>query len=200
MTEEVLFHAVLSRPAADRAAYLAAHCPDPDLRRRVEGLLAAHDRPAGRTRRPATGAYARRRPAAGRGRHRLRRPVQAAREARRRRHGHGLRRRPDRAGAAPGRPQGHQGRRSTRSRLLARFEQERQALALMDHPNIAKVLDAGIDRAGTAVLRRWSWSRACRSPSTATRPSSRPGSGWNCSFPSARPCSTPIRRASSTAT
>jgi serine/threonine protein kinase/tetratricopeptide (TPR) repeat protein len=30
-------------------------------------------------------------------------------------------------------------------RLLARFEQERQALALMDHPNIAKVFDAGID-------------------------------------------------------
>ena len=28
-------------------------------------------------------------------------------------------------------------------RMLARFEQERQALALMDHPNIAKVLDAG---------------------------------------------------------
>ena len=28
-------------------------------------------------------------------------------------------------------------------RMLARFDQERQALALMDHPNIAKVLDAG---------------------------------------------------------
>src|SRR5262249_16822189 len=28
-------------------------------------------------------------------------------------------------------------------RVLARFEAERQALALMDHPNIAKVLDAG---------------------------------------------------------
>src|SRR5205823_820540 len=27
--------------------------------------------------------------------------------------------------------------------VLARFEAERQALALMDHPNIAKVLDAG---------------------------------------------------------
>src|SRR5437764_839753 len=27
--------------------------------------------------------------------------------------------------------------------VIARFEQERQALALMDHPNIAKVLDAG---------------------------------------------------------
>jgi eukaryotic-like serine/threonine-protein kinase len=30
--------------------------------------------------------------------------------------------------------------------LLARFEQERQALALMDHPNIARVLDAGVAR------------------------------------------------------
>jgi hypothetical protein len=29
-------------------------------------------------------------------------------------------------------------------RLLARFEQECQALALMDHPNIARVLDAGV--------------------------------------------------------
>jgi serine/threonine protein kinase len=29
-------------------------------------------------------------------------------------------------------------------RLLARFEAERQALALMDHPNIGKVLDAGV--------------------------------------------------------
>ncbi len=29
-------------------------------------------------------------------------------------------------------------------RMLARFDQERQALALMDHPNIAKVLDAGM--------------------------------------------------------
>src|SRR5262245_36619661 len=30
------------------------------------------------------------------------------------------------------------------TRLLARFGQERQALALMDHPHIAKVLDAGV--------------------------------------------------------
>src|SRR5262249_52983433 len=28
--------------------------------------------------------------------------------------------------------------------VLARFEAERQALALMDHPNIAKVLDGGV--------------------------------------------------------
>ena len=32
--------------------------------------------------------------------------------------------------------------------VLARFEQERQALALMDHPNIAKVLDAGMTATG----------------------------------------------------
>src|SRR5262249_48594461 len=29
------------------------------------------------------------------------------------------------------------------AQIIARFEQERQALALMDHPNIARVLDAG---------------------------------------------------------
>ena len=35
----------------------------------------------------------------------------------------------------------------TRS-VIARFEAERQALAMMDHPNIAKVLDAGTTEAG----------------------------------------------------
>jgi serine/threonine protein kinase/tetratricopeptide (TPR) repeat protein len=32
--------------------------------------------------------------------------------------------------------------------VLARFEQERQALALMDHPNVARILDAGATDAG----------------------------------------------------
>src|SRR6266436_6784882 len=32
--------------------------------------------------------------------------------------------------------------------VMARFEAERQALALMDHPNIAKVLDAGATETG----------------------------------------------------
>ena len=32
--------------------------------------------------------------------------------------------------------------------VIARFEAERQALALMDHPNIAKVLDGGITESG----------------------------------------------------
>ncbi|MBX3380149.1 MAG: serine/threonine protein kinase [Phycisphaeraceae bacterium] len=33
-------------------------------------------------------------------------------------------------------------------RVVARFEQERQALAMMDHPNIARVLDAGATETG----------------------------------------------------
>jgi len=32
--------------------------------------------------------------------------------------------------------------------VMARFEAERQALAMMDHPNIAKVLDAGATETG----------------------------------------------------
>ena len=38
----------------------------------------------------------------------------------------------------------------------------------MDHPNIAKVLDAGDDRHAAGPTSSWSWSRASRSPSTAT--------------------------------
>ena len=34
------------------------------------------------------------------------------------------------------------------AQVIARFEAERQALALMDHPNIAKVLDAGTTETG----------------------------------------------------
>ncbi len=37
--------------------------------------------------------------------------------------------------------------------VIARFEAERQALAIMDHPNIAKVLDAGATDAGPALFR-----------------------------------------------
>ena len=36
--------------------------------------------------------------------------------------------------------------------MLARFEQERQALALMDHPNIAQVYDAGLTSSGQPCL------------------------------------------------
>jgi serine/threonine protein kinase len=32
--------------------------------------------------------------------------------------------------------------------VVGRFESERQALAMMDHPNIAKVIDAGATETG----------------------------------------------------
>jgi tetratricopeptide (TPR) repeat protein/serine/threonine protein kinase len=49
--------------------------------------------------------------------------------------------------------------------VIARFEQERQALALMDHPNIAKVLDAGT--VGIEENRARSVSEGRRAPSLA---------------------------------
>ncbi len=64
------------------------------------------------------------------------------------------------------------------ARILARFEAERQALALMSHPHIATVLDAGtIEECERPVYPRerrgrtssWSWSTASPSPTSATR-------------------------------
>ena len=56
--------------------------------------------------------------------------------------------------------------------VIARFEAERQALAMMDHPNIARVLDAGTTDVGPALLRHGAGPRHARSPSTATESSS----------------------------
>ncbi len=101
--------------------------------------------------------------------------------------------------------------------VVARFEAERQALALMDHPNIARVFDGGtmgesepraLASGGTPSLTvgaltagptsSWSWSRARRSRAPVTSGSSRSASACSCSFRSARPCNTRIRRGSST--
>ena len=84
--------------------------------------------------------------------------------------------------------------------VIARFEAERQALALMDHPNIAQVLDAGATDVGPALLRDGAGPR--RPDHRVLRPEQprRRASGWNCSSRSATPCSMPTRRASSTAT
>ena len=43
--------------------------------------------------------------------------------------------------------------------VVARFEAERQALALMDHPNIARVLDGGATDSGPPVLRHGTGQR-----------------------------------------
>ena len=45
--------------------------------------------------------------------------------------------------------------------VLQRFEQERQALAMMDHPNIARCSTAA-SRPPASRSSSWSWSTACR--------------------------------------
>ena len=59
------------------------------------------------------------------------------------------------------------------------FEAERQALALMDHPNIARVFDAG-PRTRPALLRRWS-SAAAIDHGVCDRNDSRSANGSSCS-------------------
>jgi serine/threonine protein kinase len=145
MTEESLFAAALAIPdPAARAAYLDRACPDPAARRGVDALLAAHAASNPLDRPPAvglTGAYV---PADGPaaavgdrvGPYRLLERIGEG--------GMGevwvaeqtepLRRRVAVKLVKPG--------MDSRS-VLARFEAERQALAVMDHPNIARVIDAG---------------------------------------------------------
>ena len=84
--------------------------------------------------------------------------------------------------------------------VLARFEAERQALALMDHPNIAKVLDAGTTDDRPAVLRHGAGQGRADHQVLRRAPADARASGWSCSSRSARRSSTPTRRGSSTAT
>src|SRR6184192_2013019 len=49
--------------------------------------------------------------------------------------------------------------------VIARFEAERQALALMDHPNIAKILDAGVTENPTPRIGESERRRTGASPS-----------------------------------
>jgi WD40 repeat protein/serine/threonine protein kinase len=142
MTEEALFNAALAVPKAERATWLAVYCPDLDLRGRVEGLLAAHERSAGPLDLPVTGPYA---PSASDtpgaagmqiGPYKL---LQLIGEG-----GMGavwmaeqdqpVRRRVAVKVIKPG---------MDSRQVIARFEAERQALALMDHQNIARVFEAG---------------------------------------------------------
>ena len=84
--------------------------------------------------------------------------------------------------------------------VIARFEAERQALAMMDHPNIARVLDAGTTDSGRPyfvmeLVRGRADHRVLRQ-----EPPGRRGPAGAVRRPSARPSSTPTRRGSSTAT
>jgi len=79
--------------------------------------------------------------------------------------------------------------------VVARFESERQALALMDHPAIAKVFDCGATPQG---LPYFVMEYVSGLPLTDYCDSPR-GRGWSCSCVSAKGCSTRIRRPSSIA-
>ena len=143
---EATFNSALERPTADREAYLVTACgDDSDMEREVRGLLTAHSAAAGflDTEAPLS--------------------PEIEREL--------ARLKPEESGERIGpykllqqigeggfgtvwmAEQEQPVRRRVALKILkmgmdtkeviARFEQERQALAMMDHPNIAKVFDAG---------------------------------------------------------
>jgi len=86
--------------------------------------------------------------------------------------------------------------------VIARFEAERQALAIMDHPGIARVLDAGTTDSGRPyfVMELVAGKPISRLPSTATTTAFRPRSDSDSSCRSVGPSSMHTRRESSTAT
>jgi serine/threonine protein kinase/Leucine-rich repeat (LRR) protein len=153
--EDALFTLLIEKPAAERAAFLQAVCGrDHALRRRLEALLAGHEQPGGwlaetdeELTRKATlrleGTEAEADEAVGQtlGRYKLLEKV-----------GEGG------CGVVYVAEQIEPVRRRVALKVIklgmdtkqvvARFEAERQALAMMDHPNIAKVLDAGTTETG----------------------------------------------------
>jgi serine/threonine protein kinase len=83
--------------------------------------------------------------------------------------------------------------------FIARFEAERQALALMDHPNIAKVLDAGATEAGRPYF-VMELVRGVKITEHCDQRTFPPASSSSCSSRPASPSSMPIRKASFAAT
>src|SRR5262249_30370227 len=149
MTLEDIFLAAVEKAPADRAAYLDAACgSDAELRAQVEALLRSHEEAGSLLEQP------------------LFRPGPAVGEPPAAEHP-GVAGGPDKLIEQIGK--GGMGKvwraqqtepvkrlvalklikagMDTRQ-VIARFEAERQALALMDHPNIARVLDAGTTGAG----------------------------------------------------
>ncbi len=148
---EATFNSALERPAVERAAFVASECgDDADLQARVRELLAAHERVGGFLHDDAPNS-----------------PEIEAELARLKPEEEGERIGPYKLreqvgeggfGAVWVADQQEPVRRRVALKIIkmgmdtkeviARFEQERQALAMMDHPNIAKVLDAGATQHG----------------------------------------------------
>jgi serine/threonine protein kinase/WD40 repeat protein len=153
MSERELFESALELPPEDRGAFLDGACgPDAALRQRLEALLSKHEQAGSFLEEPAVPAPAAfgatavhppitEGPRTVIGPYRLMEQIGEG--------GFGLvfvaeqqdpvRRKVALKVIKPG--------MDTRE-VIARFEAERQALALMDHPNIAKVLDAGATDSG----------------------------------------------------
>src|SRR6266581_4135030 len=149
-TDIAVFTQALRLPPEERDRYLDEACKgDAELRRRVEALLLAYEHAGNFLGRPAAGRPARaaqafptgERPGGRIGHYKLLQQIgeggcgvvyMAEQEA-------PVRRRVALKIIKPG--------MGTKS-VIARFEAERQALALMDHPNIAKVFDAGATESG----------------------------------------------------
>ena len=149
--EEAIFAGAVALPAQERAAYLAQACGDDEqLRRRVEFLLQSHDRagqflepvppqgPGGTVLIPEPPSE---KPGDRIGPYKIREKL-----------GEGG------CGVVYVAEQTEPVRRRVAMKVIklgmdtrnviARFEAERQALAMMDHPNIARVLDAGATETG----------------------------------------------------
>jgi serine/threonine-protein kinase len=148
MSEREMFEAALELSPGDRAAYLDGVCGrNAALRQRLDGLLNKHDRTGSFLEVPAAAALATvdepitERPGAVIGPYKL---IEQIGEG-----GFGVvfmaeQHQPIRRKVAlkvlkPG---------MDTKQVIARFEAERQALALMDHPSIAKILDAGQTSSG----------------------------------------------------
>ena len=145
--EVAILNAALEQPAHQRAAYLAAACAnDPALRKRAEELLKALEEADSFLESPAQKPLSLNPPPTEKpgdtiGRYKLLQQI-----------GEGG------CGIVYMAEQQEPVRRRVAlkviklgmdtKQVIARFEAERQALALMDHPNIAKVLDAGATETG----------------------------------------------------
>ena len=175
MTEETLFHEALAKPSSERAAFLNAACAgQPDLKAAVVSLLAAHEAAGSLLEKPpldlgqtiisGSGEPQDGAPAQSGEPHLLSttdyhpRPlvesglVIAGRYVLQQKIGEGG------MGEVWVAKQTEPVKRKVALKLiktgmdskavLQRFEQERQALAIMDHPNIARVLDGGLTPTG----------------------------------------------------
>ena len=147
MSEEILFHQAIAQPAAERSAFLDAACGgDTALRQRIETLLRAHENPESFLK-PASLAATIEQPKITEQPGTVIGPYKLLQQI-----GEGG------MGTVFMAEQTHPVQRKVALKVIkpgmdtfqviARFEAERQALAMMDHVNIARVLDAGATEAG----------------------------------------------------